>query len=166
MICRNRISGQHVCLLRDHHGRHDSRLTWVGYPPSLASLPLLLATVWFFFTFKRPMRMDYSLFLRAAHGQLKISGEPDVALSANHFDRRALKSFARFLGARLLVSNFRWETNGLALRLPPVANRFLANMAAFCLCRRSAGIVRTFRWASTEQSWRAAARRICKICWR
>lgn len=100
------------------------------FPPSLASLPLLLATIWFAFTFKRPMRMDYNLFLRAAHGQLKISDGMDDAPTANHFDRRALKSFARFLGAHLLVGNFRWETNGLALRLPPVASRFLTGMAS------------------------------------
>ena len=75
------------------------------------------------------MRMDYSLFLRAAHGQLNISDEMDDAPAINHLDRRALKSFARFLSSRLLVNNFRWETNGLALRLPPVANRFLTSMA-------------------------------------
>jgi RNA polymerase sigma factor (sigma-70 family) len=99
------------------------------FPPSLASLPILLATAWFFFTFKRPMRMDYSLFLRAAHGQLKISDEMEDAPTLIHLDSRALKSFARFLGSRLLVNNFRWEPEGLALRLPPVANRFLTGMA-------------------------------------
>jgi len=103
-------------------------LSW--FPSSLASLPILLATVWFLFTFQRPMRMDYSLFLRAAHGQLKISDEMDAAPAIDHLDRRALKSFARFLGSRLLVNNFRWETNGLTLRLPPVASRFLTGMAS------------------------------------
>ena len=113
------------------------------FPPSLASLPILLATIWFAFTFKRPMRMDYSLFLRAAHGQLKIFDGMDDAPSANHFDRRALKSFARFLGAHLLVNNFRWETNGLALRLPLVANRFLTNMGVLFMppiCRNCSHI--------------------------
>jgi RNA polymerase sigma-70 factor (ECF subfamily) len=101
----------------------------VGWLPSgLASLPILLATVWFFCTFKRPLRMDYSLFLRAAHGQLIISDKMDDPPPINHIDRHALKSFARFLGSRLLVNNFRWETNGLTLRLPPVANRFLTGL--------------------------------------
>ena len=99
-------------------------------PPSLASLPLLLATIWSLFTLRRPMRMDYSLFLRAAHGALKTSGASDDARQTNLFDRQTLLNFARFLGSRFLVCNFRWKTGGLALRLTPVGSRFLTNMAS------------------------------------
>ena len=107
-------------------------LRWL--PRGLSSLPLLLATIWFFCTFKRrPVRMDYSLFLRAAHGLLRFSDEVGDSLPPNHFDRRELTAFARFLGSQFLASNFRWETSGLALRLPPVGNRFLTNMASVFL---------------------------------
>jgi RNA polymerase sigma factor (sigma-70 family) len=104
-------------------------LGWI--PRSLSQLPLLAATMLFFLIFKkRPARMDYSLFLRAAHGLLKFSDEADDAPQSNRFDRRSLLAFARFLGSRFLVNNFHWETNGLVLRLPAVGNRFLTNMAS------------------------------------
>jgi hypothetical protein len=74
--------------------------------------------------------MDYSLFLRAAHGLLKISGATEDSSPANHFDRRALTAFARFLSAHFLAGDFRWEANGLMLRLPPVTSRFLTGMAS------------------------------------
>jgi hypothetical protein len=107
-------------------------LGWI--PQRLAQLPLLAATVLFFLIFKkRPARMDYSLFLRATHDLLKCSDEADDSPPPSRFDRRVLLAFARFLGSRFLVNNFRWETNGLALRLPPVGNRFLTNTASVFL---------------------------------
>ncbi len=107
-------------------------LGWL--PPSLAQLPMLTATIVFFLFYKkRPQRLDYNLFLRAAHGLLKASSEPDNSSSGKEFERPALLAFARFLGGRFLVSNYRWETGGLVLRLPPVANRFLTNMATVFL---------------------------------
>jgi RNA polymerase sigma factor (sigma-70 family) len=111
-------------------GQSAWALDWI--PPSLLSLPTLAALVVVFcFCSKRPMRMDYSLFLRAAHGLLKISDAADDSPQAARFNRRELLAFARFLGSRFLVSNFRWEANGLALRLSPVRNRFLTNSASF-----------------------------------
>jgi len=111
-------------------GQSAWALDWI--PPSLFSLPTLAALVVVFcFCSKRPMRMDYSLFLRAAHGLLKISDAADDSPQAARFNRRELLAFARFLGSRFLVSNFRWEANGLALRLSPVRNRFLTNLASF-----------------------------------
>ncbi|MBE0540827.1 MAG: sigma-70 family RNA polymerase sigma factor [Verrucomicrobia bacterium] len=99
-------------------------------PQSLAHLPILVATLLFFLIFKkRPTRMDYSLFLRAAQGLLKYPGGANDPARVNRFDRRGLLAFARFLGSRFLASNFRWETKGLVLRLPPVRSRFLTNMA-------------------------------------
>ena len=102
--------------------------TFLGWiPRGLASLPILLATLIFFFAVKqRPMRMDYSLFLRAAKGMLRTQegkaagGSPSCPLG-----RSDLLSFARFLGSHYLVTNYRWEANGLTLRLPPVRARFL-----------------------------------------
>ena len=102
---------------------------WLGWIPlRLASLPIFLGTTWFFITFKRPMRMDYSLFLRAAQGLLKDSEPTHEASITNRFDRRDLLAFARFLGAHYLICNHRWQTNGLALRLMPVKGRFLTSM--------------------------------------
>jgi hypothetical protein len=93
---------------------------------------MVATIVLFLFVKQRPMRMDYNLFLRAAQGLLKFSGADELP-PANRLNRRELLVFARFLGSRFLVCNFRWETGGLRLRLPPVANRFLTNMAALFL---------------------------------
>jgi hypothetical protein len=43
----------------------------------------------------------------------------------------ALLAFARFLGLRWLAANYRWEADGLALRLPWVKAGFLTNMSGF-----------------------------------
>jgi RNA polymerase sigma-70 factor (ECF subfamily) len=128
-ICRNQFQvGMFAYVMINTVGISALALGWI--PQGLAQLPLLVATILFFLIFKkRPARMDYSLFVRGAHGLLKFSDEADDSPQANHFDRQSLLAFARFLGARFLVNNFRWETNKLVLRLPPVGNRFLTNMA-------------------------------------
>jgi RNA polymerase sigma-70 factor, ECF subfamily len=70
---------------------------------------------------KMPMRFDYNLFVRAAEGMLNtpeartLTGRFDAALTENE-----LFSFARFLGSRNLVNNFRLVADGLLLRLAPV----------------------------------------------
>ena len=74
--------------------------------------------------------MHYSLFLRAAQGLLKFPDAADGGLQPKRFDRRSLLAFARFLGSRFLVINFRWETTGLVLRLPSVENWFWPGMAS------------------------------------
>ncbi len=103
-------------------------------PPNLTLLPTLLASLVLLLGLnKRPTRMDYSLFLRAAYGLLKFPEEVDNAPQPNRFDRRSLMAFARFLGSRFLISNFRWETRGLALRLPPVKGLLIVDMAGFFL---------------------------------
>lgn len=105
-------------------------LGWI--PGSLTSLPLLLATVLFVGAVKhRPARMDYSLFLRAAHGMIAPSEKGAGALpSGSLLDAAALVRFARFLGSRYLVANYRWQPDGLALRLPPVRTQFLSAIAS------------------------------------
>jgi len=64
-----------------------------------------------------PMRMDYNLFLRGAEGLLKAD-IPDIQKPPTP-PKKELLDFARFLGARWLVSNHRWTEVGLELRLPP-----------------------------------------------
>ncbi len=127
-ICRNQYQvGMFIYCLIIAVGLTALALGWI--PSSMSQLPILMATVLFFFIFrKRPARIDYSLFLRAAHGLLKPSQPAGDLPMANRFERRALLVFARFL-----VSNFRWETSGLVLQLPPVGNRFLTNIAAVFL---------------------------------
>jgi RNA polymerase sigma-70 factor (ECF subfamily) len=67
----------------------------------------------------RPLRMDYNLFLRATQEMLPTD-LPAQNKSPVHFDRAALRAFARFLGERQLVSDFRWGADGLMLYLPAV----------------------------------------------
>ena len=132
-ICRNHfhIGCFAYCVIIEV-GLCALALGWL--PPSLSMLPTLAGAMLFFFIIKkRPARLDYNLFLRASHGMLKVSDAADGPSQANRLDRRVLLAFARFLGARFLVSNFRWETSGLALRLPPVANQFLTNIASVFL---------------------------------
>jgi RNA polymerase sigma factor (sigma-70 family) len=133
MICRSQYQvGMFAYCVIIAVGLSALALGWI--PQSLSSLPLLAATMLLLLIFKkRPARMDYSLFLRAAHGLLKLSAEADDLPQANRFDRCELLAFARFLGARWLVVNFRWETSGLVLRLSPVGGRFLTNMAMLFL---------------------------------
>jgi RNA polymerase sigma factor (sigma-70 family) len=102
-------------------------LGWI--PTHLSQVPTLIATALFTLLIKRrPIRMDYNLFLRAARGLLKIPARPETAPERNQFDRRALLQFARVLGSRWLAMNFRWEPHGLALRPFPVKSRLLINM--------------------------------------
>jgi RNA polymerase sigma-70 factor (ECF subfamily) len=130
MICRNPFQvGMFAYCLIIAVGLFGLALGWI--PSGMAQLPILAATLLFLIIFKRrPSRMDYSLFLRAAHGLLKASEVEKDSPPTNRLGRRALLGFARFLGTRFLVNNFRWESGRLLLRLPPVENRFLTNMAA------------------------------------
>jgi hypothetical protein len=69
---------------------------------------------------ERPVRMDYSLFLRAAEGLLDFSSPPSSpAGGRRRFTKSDLIAFGRFLGSRWLADNCRWTTEGLVLRLPP-----------------------------------------------
>jgi RNA polymerase sigma factor (sigma-70 family) len=78
----------------------------------------------------RPIRMDFSLILRAAQGMLRHQESTGVSLPS--FDRKSAMRFARFLGSRDLVANYAWTANGLLLRLAPVKARFLSNIVG-CL---------------------------------
>jgi RNA polymerase sigma factor (sigma-70 family) len=68
---------------------------------------------------QRPVRMDYNLFLRASEGLLKNNtAESPRAQGPARRGKSELLAFARFLGSRWLVSNYRWVEDGLLLRLP------------------------------------------------
>ena len=129
-ICRNQFQiGLFAFCLIGGVGSSAQALGWI--PFSLVLLPLFIAALFALWIFKfRPARMDYSLFLRAAHGLLKFPDDADSEPQPKRFDRRSLLAFARFLGSRFLVYNFRWETNGLVLRLPPVENWFWTGVAS------------------------------------
>lgn len=68
---------------------------------------------------QRPIRWDYSLFLRAAEGLLKndTAGLPE-ARSPERCGKKELLAFARFLGSRWLVNYHGWDEDGVRLRLP------------------------------------------------
>jgi hypothetical protein len=88
-------------------------------PAYLLSLFLALATLLLAATFgDRPLRMDYSLFLRAAQGVLGVSTAktPDERASLR-LGASQMRVFARFLGTRWLVTDYRWGNPGLILRL-------------------------------------------------
>jgi RNA polymerase sigma factor (sigma-70 family) len=72
---------------------------------------------------KRPNRMDYNLFLRAAERLFgKVEGGLGLQPSGSGptFSKCELLTFARFLGSRWLAIDFRWNKGRLVLRLPPV----------------------------------------------
>jgi len=93
-------------------------LGWM--PTSMFSLAIFIGAVILIPTMAgRPLRMDYNLFLRATQGLLPISAEEEQpAGRAPAHNRGTLLAFARFLGGRFLVANFRWTERGLQLSLP------------------------------------------------
>ncbi|MCX6925133.1 MAG: RNA polymerase sigma factor [Verrucomicrobia bacterium] len=118
--------------------------SWLGWlPQRLPLLPMLLGNILFFFLVKhRPMRMDYSLYLRVSNGLIKPTANPHSTVPAGLLDRSEMLAFARFLGSRWLVNNFRWESEGMALRLPPVKTSFLVNMASVFMLPMTQGFSR------------------------
>ena len=66
----------------------------------------------------KPMRQDYSLFVREAEGMLWLpEGDAADAPRLPTLTKSELFAFARFLGSRWLVNNFRRQPDGLVLRL-------------------------------------------------
>jgi hypothetical protein len=65
--------------------------------------------------------MDYNLFLRASEGLFNLASEVSPTKSRPQSSKLALLEFARFLGRRWLVNDYRWTNDGLRLRLPPTA---------------------------------------------
>lgn len=87
-----------------------------------SSAPLFMAFKW------RPARMDYSLFLRARQGLLRVLLGAEPMQLAAPLNRTDLMHFARFLGSRWLTSGYRWDPQGIMLRLPPVRPSYFGSM--------------------------------------
>lgn len=98
------------------------------YPRQWVFVPVILANILMVTLLpRRPVRMDYNLYLRASQGLLRVdSGR--IANKVEQLTADELLMFARFLGGRWPVHNFRWEANGLYLQLPPVGTKFLKNL--------------------------------------
>lgn len=102
-------------------------LEWL--PSSFAMLPSVAGNAVLFVAFKwRPARMDYSLFLRARQGLLRSQSIAKPTQSAGSMSRADLMHFARFLGSRWLASWYRWDPQGILLRLPPVRPGFFRSL--------------------------------------
>jgi RNA polymerase sigma-70 factor (ECF subfamily) len=102
-------------------------LEWL--PSSFAMLPSVAGSAVFLVALKwRPARMDYSLFLRARQGLLRVLLGAEPMQLAAPLNRTDLMHFARFLGSRWLISWYRWDPQGIMLRLPPVRSGFFRSM--------------------------------------
>jgi RNA polymerase sigma-70 factor (ECF subfamily) len=94
----------------------------VGWLPVLAVCYASLVSSFLLMFAKntRSARMDNNIFLRATQGMLPPADTMAQQESSTRMNRSDLRAFARFLGERQLVSNFRWGINGLTLYLPGV----------------------------------------------
>ena len=90
---------------------------WVFYAA------LVLLNCFLYHTNKsRPLRRDYSLFVRQAIGLLGMRNAPSAKRSA--LTRTQLYGFVRFLGARFLAQDYRFVDDGIVIFLPPVKTGF------------------------------------------
>ncbi len=87
---------------------------------------LLTSSLTMFIKNSRLLRMDNNLFLRATQGMLPPATTTATKESSTRFDRSSLRAFARFLGERQLVNNFRWGINGLTLYMHGVKSPLMA----------------------------------------
>jgi RNA polymerase sigma-70 factor (ECF subfamily) len=87
-------------------------------PPGANAFFLIAASMWLMWIVrKQPTRMDNSLFFRAGLGMLEVP-PPDAStdIPGPPPEKSDLMRFARFLGDRWLVNDFRWRPEGLLLR--------------------------------------------------
>jgi RNA polymerase sigma factor (sigma-70 family) len=113
-------------------------ITWIGF------FVLIQAVMQMVFYAERPLRTDYNLFLRAAEqilpGGQATSTSQSGQIPATGTDRFR---FARFLGKRWLVSNFRRSNDSLILQLTPVKATFQSlswNLAYLVFRRKSSSL--------------------------
>lgn len=94
------------------------------------TLIFIAAIVWLMWVIrKQPVRMDNSLFLRANLGMLEVPpADSSVDVPVAPMEKSDLMRFARFLGDRWLVNDYRWRPEGLLLRQKFV-NPLCANKA-------------------------------------
>jgi RNA polymerase sigma factor (sigma-70 family) len=114
-------------------------MMWIGF------FFIIQAVMQMAFYAERPLRTDYNLFLRAAErilpGGQAASGILPEQFQATEADRFR---FARFLGKRWLVSNFRRTNQDLLLQLTPVKATFQSltwNIAYLVFRRKSSRLV-------------------------
>jgi RNA polymerase sigma-70 factor (ECF subfamily) len=81
-----------------------------------AMLPLNI--ILYFTNKSRPARHDYNLFLREANGLLGTANE-EVTPNRS-FTTTELRAFARFLGERFLIKDYKLRDEGILFYLPPV----------------------------------------------
>jgi RNA polymerase sigma-70 factor (ECF subfamily) len=86
--------------------------------PDTNTLIFVAANVWLMQVVKKqPRRMDTSLFFRAGLGMLELPADATTTnISAPRLEKSDLMRFARFLGDRWLVNDYRWLPEGLLLR--------------------------------------------------
>jgi hypothetical protein len=102
-------------------------LEWL--PSRFAMLPSVASSAVLLVAFKRrPARMDYSLFLRARQGLLRVLLGAEPMQLAVPLNRTDLMHFARFLGSRWLASGYRWDSQGIILCLPSVRPSYFGSM--------------------------------------
>jgi len=119
----------------------------LGWLPPIAFIffPIFAPLAMLVVNANRPLRMDYNLFLRAAHGMLENPAVSRPRETLN-LSRSGLLSFARFLGERWLVVNFRWERGGLMLRLTPARLSFASSFTQLCFFRNSGSSQLALGW--------------------
>jgi RNA polymerase sigma factor (sigma-70 family) len=86
--------------------------------PDTYTLIFVAANVWLMQVVKKqPRRMDTSLFFRAGLGMLELPADISTTnILASRLGKSDLMHFARFLGDRWLVNDYRWLPEGLLLR--------------------------------------------------
>lgn len=114
-------------------------IMWVAY------FVLIQAVMQMAFYADRPLRTDYNLFLRATE-RILPGGQAVAAIQPEQFQATEADRFrfARFLGKRWLVSNFRRSNDGLILQLTPVKATFQSlswNLAYLVFRRKSSSLV-------------------------
>ena len=114
-------------------------IMWVGF------FVLIQAVMQMAFYAERPLRTDYNLFLRAAE-RILPGGQAASPIQPQQFQATEADRFrfARFLGKRWLVSNFRRTNHGLSLQLTPVKATFQSlswNLAYLVFRRKSSSLV-------------------------
>ena len=115
MVAANLLAGGAILAI----GLGWAPILWVGY---FILIQVILQMVFFA---ERPLRTDYNLFLRAAENMLPAQpAAPSARAEQFNATEADCFRFARFLGKRWLVSDFRRDPEGLILQLTPVRATF------------------------------------------
>jgi RNA polymerase sigma factor (sigma-70 family) len=135
MVATNLMAGLFILAV----GLGSMPITWIGF------FVLIQAVLQMAFYAERPLRTDYNLFLRAAE-KILPGGEAASAILPAQFPATEADRFrfARFLGKRWLVTDFRRTNHDLILQLTPVKATFQSltwNLAYLVFRRNSSRLV-------------------------